>query len=88
MDRTVHIISGRLVIHVQNIENITCIFSSLLEILDIYVLYILQQKRKTLENDEECPDFRAEISHMRAVQGQKSKIFITSFCGVINLPVE
>jgi len=79
MDRTVHIISGRLIIYVH----MSFIFSSIVEILDIWFLYVLQ-KRRAPKNDEECPDFRAEISHMRPIQGQKLKLFITPFCGVIN----
>ena len=45
------------------------------------------KKRRAPKNDAECPDFRAEISHMRPIQGQKLKLCITPFCGVINLPV-
>ena len=82
MDRTVHIKSGRLIIYVQ----MSFIFSGILEILDIWFLDVLQ-KRRAPKNDEECPDFRAEISHMRPIQGLKLKLFITPFCGVINLPV-
>ena len=69
------------------VETISFICSSILEILDIWFLYILQ-KRRAPKNDEECPAFRAEISDMRPIQGQKLKLFITQFCGVINLPVE
>ena len=83
MDHMVHIISGRLKIYVH----MSFICSSILEILDIWCLYVLQ-KRRAPKNNEECPDFRAEISHMRPGQGQKLKLFITPFCGVINLPVE
>ena len=82
MDRTVLKKSGRLIIYVQ----MSFIFSGILEILDIWFLDVLQ-KRRAPKNDEECPDFRAEISHMRPIQGLKLKLFITPFCGVINLPV-
>ena len=61
----------------------SCIFSSILEILDIWFLYVLQKKRAP-KNDEEFPDVQAEISHMRPIQGQTLKLFITPFCGVIH----
>ena len=83
MDRMVHMKSGRLKIYVH----MSFIFSSILEILDIWLLYVWK-KRRAPKNDEECPDVRAEISHMRPIQGQTLKLFITPFCGVINLPVE
>ena len=56
------------------------IIYSILEILDIWLLYILQ-KRRAPKNDEECPDFRAEISHMRPIQGQQLKLFEVLFFG-------
>ena len=52
------------------------------------VFCIFYKKDARRKNDEECNDFRAEISHMRPIQGQKLKLFVTPFCGVINLPVE
>ena len=62
------------------------IIYSILGILGICVLHILQ-KRRALKNDEEWCDFRAEISHMRPIQGQQLKLSITPICAVINLPV-
>ena len=55
---------------------------------EILTLGYLYKKRRAPKNDEDSSDFRAEISHMRPIQGQKLKLFITPFCGVINLPVE
>ena len=48
-------------------------------------------KRRAPKNDAEWSNFHAEISHMRPIQGQRLKLFITTFlwgdkpsCGVIH----
>ena len=52
-------------------------FSHILEILEICFFYILGffKKRRAPKFHAEWSGFRAEISHMRPIQGQKLKLF-------------
>ena len=58
---------------------------------DFLIFVWCLQKRRAPKNDAEWSNFHAEISHMRPIQGQKLKLFITPFlwgdkpsCGVIH----
>ena len=87
MDRMVHIKSGRLIIYVH----ISFIFSSILEILDIWFLYVLQNKNARRKTWRRMPQFSSRDLSYETDSGPKSKTVYHSIlwsdkpsCGVIH----